>query len=149
MFKFVAKLGFLATIFVQPAFAQEREWLLDAVEEDVFLVFGVPNTNDVGVSFWCKINTGVVSVFAPLLPSMEPPKTLNLSTENASYELRTDGSQGKNSKTVEAKLKPQATILAELKSAERFTLILNKHKAVYPLAGADFDGLLKLCAPLP
>ncbi len=78
MFLFVAKLGFLATIFVQPAFAQEREWLLDAVEEDVFLVFGVPDTNDVGVSFWCKIGTGVVSVFAPLLPSMAATQNAQL-----------------------------------------------------------------------
>lgn len=47
------------------AHAQEREWLLDAADEDAFLVFGVPETDDVGVSLWCKIGSGKVKLFFP------------------------------------------------------------------------------------
>ena len=47
------------------AFAQEREWTFDTNDEDAFLTFGVPETDDVGVSFWCKMQSGEARVFLP------------------------------------------------------------------------------------
>src|SRR5262249_43377919 len=47
------------------AFAQERQWVFDTNDEDAFLTFGVPETDDVGISFWCKIQSGEARVFLP------------------------------------------------------------------------------------
>jgi hypothetical protein len=33
-----------------------------------------------------------------------------------------------------------------LKTSDRFQLTIGKHKATFPLDGADFDGLLAMCA---
>ena len=45
----------LATLVLgsAPSLAQERIWTLDQTDAEVYLVFGVPETDDVGVSFWC------------------------------------------------------------------------------------------------
>ena len=54
------RIAFLTTYFVTLlvstlALAQERQWSLDTVNNQVFLVFGVPESDDVGLSFWCDI----------------------------------------------------------------------------------------------
>ena len=51
--------------FSSPVLAQEREWAFDTGEADAYLVFGVPETDDVGVSFWCTIGSGEIRVFFP------------------------------------------------------------------------------------
>ena len=132
--------------------AQEREWLLDAAEEDVYLVFGVAETNDIGVSFWCKIGTQKVSVFTAL------PAGSAFTAETSQFSVSVNGkSQGlaptvnaeSTPPTIEAPLEPQAEILEALQAAERFTLTIGDHKTTYPLAGADVPGLLRLCAKQP
>jgi hypothetical protein len=149
MFKKYVIGGLACAILSSNAIAQEREWVLDAANEDVYLLFGVPNTADVGVSFWCKISTGVVSVFAPLPGDMHMPKSITMALGSATYELPTTPSDEADPKTIEAKLVPQDKILSDLETAERFSFTLGQHKAVYPLAGADFPALLKICYAKP
>ena len=135
----------LAVATLIPAtLAQEREWILDTAGEDVFLAFGVPNTNDLGVSFWCKIGHDDVSMFSPLTGSESRPKLeIMIGAEHFPLDMKLNDNEG--SKTVEARLKPQNHILEKLENAERFSIAVGKHKVTYPLAGADFMGLLKLC----
>lgn len=147
MHKTIAALSLI--VLAQPALAQEREWGLDASDEDVYLLFGVPNTTDVGVSFWCKIDTGIVSLFTPLPAKQVPPKSIIVSIGAKSYDLATTPSEDENAQTLEAKLVPQDTLLSELQSAERFSLTVGNHKTVYPLIDADFANLMKLCAAKP
>lgn len=136
---------FTVATLAAPALAQEREWVLDVAGEDVFLAFGVPNTNDLGVSFWCKIGHDDVSLFSPLPGSESKPSLrIVIGADNFPLEVKLNDNEG--SKTVEARLKPQNLILEKLENAERFTVTVGKHKVTYPLAGADFEGLLKLCA---
>ena len=47
------------------ALAQERVWNLDQTDNEVYLVFGVPETDDVGVSFWCTLQSGIVKLYIP------------------------------------------------------------------------------------
>jgi hypothetical protein len=143
MFRFIVALS--AVICAVPALAQERQWTLDAVGEDAFLAFGVPNTDDVGVSFWCKIGKKDLSLFTPLPPTGSHPK-LNLSVGSQTFPLKVRVNTNEGSKTIEAVLQPQAKMLDALKTAESFEVTLGKHKVTYPLAEADFEGLLKLCA---
>jgi hypothetical protein len=129
------------------AWAQEREWILDAAGEDVFLVFGVSGTADVGVSFWCKLGSRKVSLFAPLPTSHSTsvPNRLSLSIGPKSFTLQAQPLSQAELKSIEAKLTPQEVILNTLRAEERFVMTVGTHKTTFPLAGADFDGLLKLC----
>jgi hypothetical protein len=125
-----------------PAVAQEREWSLGAAGEDVFMAFGVPETADIGVSFWCKIGGKDVSLFAPLPGLSNGLLRVSLDVGEHVYDLRAKISDG----SIEAALKPQGDVLAALKAADRFALTIGNHKTTFPLAGADFDGLLAMCA---
>lgn len=142
MFRFVLILS--ATLFATPALAQERQWVLDVAGEDVFLAFGVPSTNDVGVSFLCKIGKKDVSLFSPLVNSEKHPK-LNFSVGELNFPLVAKINDNEGAKTIEALLKPQRKILDALQVEERFEVSIGKHKVTYPLADADFKGLMKLC----
>jgi hypothetical protein len=137
----IAFLGMAST-----ALAQEREWSLGASGEDVFMAFGVPDTADIGVSFWCKIGAQDVSVFAPL-PPVKGPKAdaakLLIEAGEKTFALDTNVIEDSS---VEGRLKPQGDVIAALKNADRFTLVIGTHKTTYPLEGADFDGLLSMCA---
>lgn len=130
---------------VSPAMAQEREWSLGASGEDVFLAFGVPETADIGVSFWCKIGSKNVSVFAPLPPVQGLSKNISKVTLEAGDDAFELGAKISDN-SVEVALKPQDKVLAALKAADHFGVVIGKHKSVYPLDGADFDGLLAMCA---
>ncbi len=60
---------FLAALALAgPVMAQERQWTLDASDQDAYLVFGVPDTDDVGISLWCPIRQGVVNLYLPQGP---------------------------------------------------------------------------------
>ena len=48
-----------------PASAQEREWIFDTGDEDAYLVFGVPESDDAGVSFGCTLQSGEIRIFLP------------------------------------------------------------------------------------
>lgn len=142
MFRLILILS--AALLVTPVLAQERQWVLDVAGEDVFLAFGVPSTNDVGVSFWCKIGKKDVSLFSPLMGSEKHPK-LKLSAGNLSFPLVAKINDNEGAKTIEALLKPQNKILDALETEERFEVLIGKHKVTYPLGDADFKGLMKLC----
>ena len=125
-----------------PAVAQEREWSLGSSGDDVFLAFGVPETADIGVSFWCKIGGTDVSLFAPLPGPSTDTLKVALDVSGHAYDLHAKISDG----SIEAALKPQGDVVAALKTADRFALTIGEHKTTFPLAGADFDGLLAMCA---
>ncbi len=142
MFRFVLILS--AVLFSTPALPQERQWVLDVAGEDVFLAFGVPSTNDVGVSFWCKIGKKEVSLFSPLVNSEKHPK-LKLAVGELNFPLVAKINDNEGAKTIEALLKPQNKILNALETEERFEVSIGKHMVTYPLADADFKGMMKLC----
>ncbi len=132
------------------ALAQEREWVLDAADEDAFLVFGVAQTDDVGISFWCKIGSEKVNLLAPESKSglqNSLTETLALTVAGKTFNVIGRRSLGAEPGTgsVEAELTTGDPLFDAVKSADRFSLTASGHKSVYPTVGADFDGLLKLC----
>ena len=52
--------------------AQERQWSLDAGDQDAYLIFGVPDSDDVGVSLWCA---RVPSIFSCQGSPRSPPQS--------------------------------------------------------------------------
>lgn len=130
--------------------AQEREWLLDAADEDAFLVFGVPETDDVGVSFWCKIGSGKVKLFFPegsaeLQPDSTADFTVTISGKTHTLKGTTTANAMTSATSVETELQIDDALLRELEQADRFAAKIGSHETTYPLVDAGLGSLFKLC----
>ena len=132
------------------AAAQERVWSLDASGEDVYMIFGVPETDDVGISFWCPVQNGEINVFQPL-PGQQLtdgemlPMTLVAGDVKLALNGTVDANAESGSPSVEAKLAADAPFLKALAEADRFHLKVKDITNVYPMTDADVGQLLDLC----
>jgi hypothetical protein len=145
---------FFIFLFSTPVLAQERAWQLDVADEDVYLVFGVPDTDDVGLSLWCKINSDVVRIYVPEGSSkLKPDQStqIKLSVKNTDYEVMGKTSENRSSgrTSVEVEMRPTDPAILALLTADHFTMTIADHLTVTPLIEADVAGLLKLCGQAP
>lgn len=137
-----------------PLHAQERQWGLDVADEDAYLVFGVPETDDVGASFWCKIGSKRIRFFTPLPASTVEdgkPAMMTLTINGKDYALKGQGASNSTTHTasVEAELPSTDPIFEDLQKADRISVKVGKHVAVYPLADANFPDLINICTTRP
>ncbi|MDE2383221.1 MAG: hypothetical protein KGO53_01270 [Alphaproteobacteria bacterium] len=141
----------LALVLAGPALAQERQWTLDATDHQAFLVFGVPDTDDVGLSFWCDVGGSTLSAYMPdsfaKLKSGERTKMV-LSVDGAKFTLTATAAkdQTANRMTVEGKFKVSDALTKALQNGETVGVAIKGHSATYPLTDADFEGLLNACS---
>jgi hypothetical protein len=150
MFKrLLLSISVIAAICASAA-AQERQWSLDAGGEDVYLVFGVPETDDVGISFWCTLETGRINIFVPeadaaLKPGMAVRFTITADKTVAKLKGKTTANEEAGTTSLEAKIPGDHPIFAALQLADRFKVKVGKEENVFPLIDADVAGLLALC----
>ncbi len=142
----------LCVSFHTAAQAQEREWILDAADEDAFLVFGVPETDDVGVSFWCKIGSGKVKLFFPegspsLKPDTQSDFTLTVSGKDHAFTGTTSANEVSGATSIEAEVPADHAVFTALQTADRFAAHIAEHTTTYPLVDAGLENLLRLCKP--
>lgn len=134
------------------AAAQEREWSLDASDQEAYLIFGVPDSEDVGVSLWCPAKKGIVNLFVPRptvelakIPRKKAATTVKAGEETATFggkiELNTDAT----SSSVEVEIPVDHPLLKAMEQADRFTVIVDRHEVVFPLYDADVATLLDIC----
>ena len=134
------------------AHAQEREWTLDASEQEAYLIFGVADTDDVGVSLWCPANKGVVNLFVPR-PTAElqkvarhhVPMTVTAGTETATFAGKIEINPDAPNSSVEVEMPVDNPLLKAMQSADRFTVKIDSQEVVFPLYDADIPGLLGHC----
>jgi hypothetical protein len=139
---------FLASI--TSAQAQERQWTLDATDQEAFLVFGVPETDDVGLSFWCKIGSKKMSAYLPANVAklrVGEKTTMKITADGKSYNLPAKAAlDGNKSKfTVEGQFNVNDKLMTTLQEADDVAITIKNFKASYPLTDADFPGLLSAC----
>ena len=134
------------------ASAQEREWTLDASDQDAYLIFGVPETDDIGVSLWCTIHKGTVSLFVPRPtaelqkhPHKKVPMTVAAGTETATFAAKADINTEASSSSLEVEMPVDHPLLKALASADRFSVRIGGDTIVYPFFAADFPSLMELC----
>jgi hypothetical protein len=130
--------------------AQERQWMLDASDSDAYLIFGVPDSDDVGISFWCPVQQGEVNVFIPeasakLHPGADITVTLKADAESATFTGKSEVNLEAALTSVEAKVPANAQILAAMLKADRFRVIIEGNETIFPLIDADLESLLDLC----
>jgi hypothetical protein len=146
-------LKFIAIVVVScaPALAQEREWTFDTGDQDAFLIFGVPQTDDSGVSFWCPIGSGEIHIFVPetsakLKPDAAVHIDVAIGDKTFGYEGKAQANEESGVPSAEAVIDAKDAVFAALQSADRFTVTVPGDSEVYPLAGADFPSLLRTCS---
>jgi hypothetical protein len=144
----VLALGLLAG----SAHAQERDWMLDASEEDAYLIFGVPDSDDVGVSLWCPIGKGSVNLYLPvptrLLEAAKDkaaPITITAGTESATFRGKADINRLADVSSIEAEIDALHPLIAALATADRFTVKAANADLIFPLYNANVEDLLALC----
>jgi hypothetical protein len=146
--------SFAVVMLSVPCLAQEREWQLDATDQDAFLVFGVPQSDDVGVSFWCKLGSKKLKVMAPVVKgrvknNSNIPVVVQVGGKDFALSGRTAVGAKGNEDSVEAETQAKGPLVDALQSGDRFSVKVGGHEATYPLLDADLDGLLKLCREVP
>ena len=142
-------LSILGSLAVSAA-AQERQWSLDIGGDDAYLVFGVPDTDDVGVSFWCTMGSGEIRLFVPaageaLKPDEKITFPVTVGAEPFALNGRTMANEEEGTTSVESMLTPADPLFAALGKADRFKIALGNGEHIYPLIDADVAGLLRLC----
>ena len=142
----------LATLVLgsAPSLAQERVWTLDQTDAEVYLVFGVPETDDVGVSFWCTQQSGIVKLYFPDSdPTLKPGAEVNFKLEVAAKTYPLKGKAAFNEEStgtsLEAELKTTDAVFAVLQTANHFAVKAGSANYVFPLGEADFPTFLDAC----
>ena len=130
--------------------AQERVWNLDQTDQEAYLVFGVPETDDVGISFWCTLQSDIVKFYVPETDptfKIADDVAFNLSISDKAYPLRgkTSANEESGSISLEAELKTTDPIFAALETTSHFSVQAGSSNHIFPLDEADFPGLLEVC----
>jgi hypothetical protein len=141
---------FALMITATASLAQERQWTMDVTETDAFMVFGVPETDDVGVSFWCTLGTPKIKIFVPEGGSdLKPFQTIKFNFEVGGSNFRTDGKTASNEESggvsVEGELQTNDPFFMALAKQDRFSITAGNHKATYPLDGAEVETFIGVC----
>lgn len=134
------------------AHAQERDWALDASDQEAYLIFGVSDTDDVGVSLWCRTRKDVVNLYVPRptaelerLGRRKAPLTVKAGEETATFAGKIDLNRGFPTSSVEVEMPVDNPLLKALEKADRFSVKIGDQEVVFPLYNADVTTLLGLC----
>jgi hypothetical protein len=147
-FSLLFALGLLAG----SAHAQERDWMLDASEEDAYLIFGVPDSDDVGVSLWCPIGKGSVNLYLPVPTQLLEKNNdkaaaliITAGKESATFRGKTDINRQAAVSSIEAEIDASHPLIAALVTADRFSVKAGGADLIFPLYNANVEDLLALC----
>lgn len=142
--------GFMACAAL-PAFAQEREWTFDTADEDAYLVFGVPESDDVGVSFGCTLQSGEIRIFIAetgddLKPDDKIKLVIRIGGKDVAYDGITTPNELSATTSAEATIPANDALFQDLRKADRFTVKAGMEENTFPLEGSDFESLVRACS---
>jgi hypothetical protein len=132
------------------AIAQERQWSFDQTDKDAYLVFGVPDTDDVGLSFWCTQHSGKIKIFVPengmgFSPKQKVPLRFDVGGKTFRLTASSETNKEAGTASLEAEVPIDHPIFASLTDADRIAVRVAKRKDVFPLQDVDLSALLAVC----
>ena len=141
------------TLVATAAFAQEREWIFDTNEEDAFLTFAVPESDDIGISFWCRIQSGEARVFLPeagedIQPDRKVALTFSVAGKKYTFDAETSLNEEAGSTSAEAGIRADDKLFAAMRTADRFGVQIGSEEMIFPLGGADIESFMRVCTAL-
>ena len=141
---------FLALLSTTQAHAQERQWSLDTVNNQAFLVYGVPESDDVGLSFWCDIGKSNIQAFLPeTVAAIKNGERISIGfdidghSEKILAKVARDDGTGKL--TVATTFGLQGSLMRALRAGQFLAINVKGHVTSLPIADAEFDGLVDAC----
>ena len=142
--------SFAFCVLAGAASAQERQWTLDASDQDAFLIFGVPESDDLGISLWCPIRQGMVNVFVPetgeaISAGKELIIILKAGEETAEIKGKTEQNLDAGVASAEGQIPADHPVFEAMTKEDRFRVTVGKEEIIFPLMEADVAGLLELC----
>ncbi len=142
----VALCGLLST----PALAQERQWNLQSTGKQTFLIFGVPNTDDVGFSLWCEVGKNQMSAFiterqVPLKAGEKVSMLISIDGKQQALPGHVTKDAASGQLTVESKFGLKDTLISRLQTGQSVSISIKGHTTTLPFGEADFAGLLSAC----
>jgi hypothetical protein len=144
----------LATIFVGlslPVQAQEREWSIDTNgENEAYMTYGVPETEDIGLSLWCKIGSKNLNLYVPQSGwQTGTAKFVDVKIAADPVQINIKGKlqedPTRDSASVEAMIELASPLVTALPDAQHIDIDTGKHKIITPLYDAPVSSLLRLC----
>jgi hypothetical protein len=144
-------LSALLILAAAPALAQEREWIFDTADEDAYLVFGVPESEDAGISFGCSLRSGEIRVFVPeagedLKPDQKIKLTITANGKDFVYDGLTTPNELAATTSAEAAIPADDALFADLRQTDRFKVKAGTEENTFPLEGSDFESLVRACS---
>ena len=132
------------------ALAQEREWSWGTSETEAYLVFGVPESEDVGISFWCTQGSDEVRVFVAdanvkLDPDIDTTIEFTSNDKKFSVKARTMANELDATTSAEGVISAGDPVLAALQTTDRFVVSVSGESQTFPSAGQDFANLIETC----
>lgn len=136
------------------ALAQEREWSWGTSETEAYLVFGVPESEDVGISFWCTQGGGEVRVFvadanSKLAQEIDTAIEFTTGDKNFKVAARTMANELDATTSAEGALPATDPMFPALQTSDRFTVSVAGESQTFPSAGQDFANLIEACKKSP
>jgi hypothetical protein len=134
-----------------PAQAQEREWSIDTNgENEAYMTYGVPETEDIGLSLWCKIGGKNLNLYVPQSGwQTDATKFVDIKIVADPAEITIKGKlqedPTRGSASVEAMIELAAPLVAALPDAQHIDIDTGKHKIITPLYDAPVSSLLRIC----
>jgi hypothetical protein len=130
--------------------AQERQWSFDQTDKDAYLVFGVPETDDVGLSFWCTQRSGLIKIFVPegsikLKPKEQVPLRLDIAAKTFRLKAIAESNKEAGTASLETEVPVNHPIFDALAQADRITVRVKKRKDIFPVQDLELSALLEVC----
>jgi hypothetical protein len=149
MFRFFACL-FIFLASASALSAQERQWSFDQTDKDAYLVFGVPETDDVGLSFWCTQRSGRIKIFVPegnlkLKPKEQVQVRFDVAAKTFRLKATAEANKEASSASLETEVPIDHPIFSALANADRITVRVKKRQDVFPTQDLDLSALLQVC----
>jgi hypothetical protein len=143
-------LGVAAIMTAAVAAAQEREWSWGTSDTEAYLVFGVPESEDVGISFWCPIGSGEVRIFiadanASLAADIDTAIEFTAGETQVSVPARTMPNELDATTSAEGVLAADSPLLPAIGKVDRFIVAVTGESQTFPSAGQDIANLLDAC----
>jgi hypothetical protein len=141
----------LLMVVALPAAAQEREWIFDTADEDAYLVFGVPDSEDAGISFGCTLQSGEIRLFVPeagddLKPDQKIKVIIDAHGKDFTYDGLTSPNEMAATTSAEATIPASDPLFTDLRNTDRFTVKTGTEENTFPLEGSDFESLVRACS---
>jgi len=132
------------------AAAQERQWNFDISDTDAYLLFGVPESDDVGMSFWCGLKSGEINMFFPesdpaLAADADLQFTISAGEETIAIDGKTSANEEAGSISIEARIDEADPFWRHMLDADRFRVKVGAEELIFPLVDAELASFMLAC----